>query len=272
MSDERPSAIITGAASGLGRAIAVRLARDGWRMALADVNEAGLRATLEQVRAAGGEGRVELLDVTQADHWQALRKRLQSDWRQLDLLVNNAGVAGSGEVGQFSLDNWHWLLDVNLFGTIYGCHTFVEWLKANPRGAHLVNTASLAGLLSAPTMAAYNVSKAGVVSLSETLYGELKQHGVGVTVVCPGFFRTELLASGRFQKEDERGVAERSMEAAPFTADDVADAAVRSIQQKQLYVVMGSKGRRWWRIKRWLPAFFARALAKRFAGGLPESL
>lgn len=272
MPDEPRNAIVTGAASGLGRAIAVRLARDGWRVALADINEGGARETLELVRAVGGHGQVERLDVTQPGEWQALCDRLQVQWSQLDLLVNNAGVAGSGEVGQFSLDDWRWLLDVNLYGAIYGCHTFVDWLKRNPRGSHLVNVASLAGLLSAPTMAAYNASKAGVVSLSETLHAELKQHGVGVTVLCPGFFSTGLLTCARFSSDDQRGVAERSMEAAAFSAEDVAEAAVRAIERKQLYVVMPRKGRTWWRIKRWLPAFFARALARRFAGGLPETL
>ena len=90
-----------------------------------------------------------------------------------DLLVNNAGIGGSGEVGRFSLESWRQLLEVNLFGGVMGCHTMVEWLKANPRGAHLMNTASFAAMAAAPSMAAYNVAKAGMLALSETLYGEL---------------------------------------------------------------------------------------------------
>src|SRR5690242_4032904 len=103
------NAIITGAASGLGRALAVRLARDRWHIAICDINDACSEETLRLVRSAGGSGQVEHLDVTDPDAWQALRDRLEPDWEQLDLLVNNAGVAGAGEVGEFSLEDWHWI-------------------------------------------------------------------------------------------------------------------------------------------------------------------
>ena len=142
------SAIVTGSASGLGRAIAVRLAQEGYRIALADVNDDANRETLELVEDRGGQGRVEHLDVSDPEGWHELIARLRNDWPQLDLLVNNAGVTTSGEVGEHSLDNWHWIMRINLFGAIYGCHHCVPWMKENPRGAHIVNIASVAAVMS----------------------------------------------------------------------------------------------------------------------------
>jgi NAD(P)-dependent dehydrogenase (short-subunit alcohol dehydrogenase family) len=264
MSSTRRNAIITGAASGLGRALALRLARDGWNIALCDINEAGAAESLELVRRAGGDGRVERLNVASPDDWQALSARLRADWQQLDLLVNNAGVAGAGNVGQFELDNWRWILDINLWNGIYGCHTFVEWLKENPRGAHILNTASMAAIVSAPGMAGYNVSKAGMLALSETLYGELKPHNVGVSCLCPSFFPTNLLSEGRFAETRMKQLAEREFKRSRFTADDVADAAVKAIARKQFYVMLPAEGRFYWRLKRLLPMTVLKLIARRF--------
>ncbi len=133
MADQRRNAIITGAASGLGRAIALRLARDGWNIAVCDINDARGTAVAEEVKAAGGDASFEHLDVTDIEQWQQLSQRLRDRWQSLDLLVNNAGVAAGGNVGEAPLDDWRWIIDINLYNGIYGCHTFVDWLKANPR-------------------------------------------------------------------------------------------------------------------------------------------
>jgi len=188
MTGRRRTAIVTGAGSGLGRALAVRLAGDGWEIALCDIDVAAAEETLALVEGAGGAGRVETLDVGRPEEWDALRERLARDWPRLDLLVNNAGVAVSGEVGCCPLEDWRWIVDANLWGTIHGCHACIDWLKANPDRPHIVNVASLAAIGAAPAMAAYNVTKAGIVALSETLWTELRPHGVGVTVLCPSFF------------------------------------------------------------------------------------
>ena len=263
---QRRHAIVTGAASGLGRAICLRLARDGWHIALCDINETGSQETLERVRAAGGDGQVELLDVRRPEQWQALRDKLQGTWSQLDLLVNNAGVAGAGEVGAFSLEDWHWIVDINLWNVIHGCHFFVDWLKRNPAGAHIINTASLAAVGSVPGMAGYNVTKAAVLSMSETLYAELLPHKVGVTVLCPAFFATNLLADARFVTDDSIKVARRAFERAKMTADDVADAAVQAMQRKRLYVMLPREGRIAWYLKRLAPAWFMRHTQQRLRG------
>ena len=259
------TAIVTGAASGLGRALAVRLARDGWTIALADINAAGCEETKRLVEAAGGGGSFEPLDITQLDQWEALRDRLQQRWEHLDLLINNAGIGGSGEVGRFTLDAWRRLLDVNLLGGIHGCHTMVDWLKANPRGSHLINTASFAAMAAAPSMAAYNVAKAGMLALSETLYAELRPQRVGVTVICPLFFRTNLLSNWPCTTDAERRAAEFYTENAGFSAEDVADAAVRAMHRGRLYVVLGHKARWYWRLKRLMPQKFLNMIARRYA-------
>ncbi len=263
---DRRHAIVTGAASGLGRAICLRLARDGWHIALCDVNEAGAHETLDLVRQAGGDGQIEKLDVRHPAEWQALRDKLQSSWPQLDLLVNNAGVAGAGDVGAFSLDDWRWIVDINLWNVIYGCHFFVDWLKRNPAGAHIINTASLAAVGSLPGMAGYNVTKAGVLSLSETLYAELLPHKVGVSVLCPAFFATNLLTDARFVTDDLIKIARRAFERAKMTADDVADAAVQAMQRKRLYVMLPREGRVAWYLKRLAPSWFLRNTQKRVRG------
>ena len=169
------------------------------------------------------------------------------------MLVNNAGVAGSGLVGEYSIENWQWIIDVNLWNGINGCHTFVDWLKANPRGAHIMNTCSLAAIVSAPTMAAYNVTKAGMLALSETLYSELMPHNVGVTAICPAVFRTNLLQTARWCREEERILFQRGFEEAKMTADDVAAAALRAMKHKQLYVVVPFESRVHWYLKRLAP-------------------
>lgn len=257
--------IVTGAASGLGRALCRRLARDGWRLAACDVNLPGAEETVDLVRREGGDGIAVELDVADRDAWVALEARLKREWDALDLLVNNAGVAGSGAVGEYGIQDWHWLLNVNLYGVIYGCDTFVPWLKVNPRGGHIINTASAAAFVTVPYMAAYNVSKAGIVALSESLYAELRDHRVGVTVLCPWFFETNLLKQGRFNRPAEKDLAEEEFRKSRCTADDVAEHAVRAIRRKRLYVVLPRTGRWLWYLKRSIPALFMMGMAGRMA-------
>lgn len=262
MADVRPSAIVSGAASGLGRALAVRLASDGWRIAIADVDAAGSEETQKLVAAAGGVGQVERLDVSRLEDWHALADRLRADWPRLDLLVNNAGVAGYGDVGAFPLEDWHWLLNINLYGAIYGCHTLVDWLKENGEGAHIINVASFAAIAPSPSMAAYNVAKAGIMALSETLYTELRPHGVGVTVVCPMFFRTNILDGARAYNPLRGEMIEEGTRRSALTAEIVADSAIRAMRRKQLYAIPGRQARWYWFLRRLSPASFLDGIAR----------
>ena len=258
-------AIVTGAASGLGRAVAVELARHAWHVAICDVNDSCSQETLALARQAGGSGQVEHLDVTKPDEWRALGEKLAAAWPQLDLLVNNAGVGVSGEVGQLPLEDWHWIININLYGAIYGCHTLIDWMKKNPHGAHIVNIASMAAIVSAPGMAPYNITKAGMVSFSETLYGELKPHNIGVTAVCPAFFPTNILNNGRFQKPEQRKMADRLMSQSRATADQVAKRIMRAITRRQLYVFVPTVASVFWRLKRLMPKTVLKLIARRQA-------
>lgn len=262
MNDTQRNAVVTGAASGLGRALAVRLARDGWRVAICDINRAGSEQTLDLVRDAGGNGRVEIFDVGNPTQWEALHERLRADWEQIDLLINNAGVTAIGEVGVLPLDDWQRLLQVNLSSAIYGCHTFVDWLKCNPRGAHVINIASTAAFESAPGTAAYNVTKAGVLSLSESLYAELLPHRVGVTAVCPSFFKSSILHDARFANDRWRSIFEQAIADTPLTAEEVAEEALRGMQRKSLYVILPARSRWNWRAKRFAPQRFLARVAR----------
>ncbi|REK10535.1 MAG: SDR family NAD(P)-dependent oxidoreductase [Planctomycetota bacterium] len=257
-------AIVTGAASGLGRALSLELAKRGWVIALCDLNDEGSAETLELVRGAGGDGRVEHLDVTQPEEWEKLRDKLTADWPRLDLLVNNAGVGVGGEVGQLSLDDWKWIVDINLWGAIYGVHTMVDWLKAN-RGSHIVNIASMAAIVSAPSMAPYNVTKAGMLSFSETLFGELMPHGVGVTGVCPAFFPTNIINSGRFASDDQQKTAAKLMSSSKCTAEYVSQRILRAIDRKDLYVFVPRVATFFWRMKRLMPVRVLKMIARRNA-------
>jgi NAD(P)-dependent dehydrogenase (short-subunit alcohol dehydrogenase family) len=270
MSSATKYALITGAGSGLGRALALELARDRWTIAVADINDSSAAESVELIQKAGGQAHAEHLDVTDPATWSAVSQSLRSRWPRLDLLVNNAGVAGAGLVGQYSLDDWRWIMNCNLWSVVYGCHTFVDWLKAN-RGSHIINTASFAAIASAPGMAAYNVTKAGVVSLSETLWGELSRDGVGVTVICPEFFATNLLKQSRFIDPNALKFAQRAFDKSTFTAEDVAKAALDAMRRRRLYVILPQAARTRWYMKRWNPQWFlnkvAQLMAKRTGGG-----
>ncbi|HEX3870584.1 MAG TPA: SDR family NAD(P)-dependent oxidoreductase [Pirellulales bacterium] len=270
MSEPRGYALITGAANGLGRALALALARDGWHVAIADVDVEASQQTLALIGDAGGSGQVEPLDVSRPEQWQALAVRLVAQWPRLDLLANVAGVAVSGEVGHVTLDNWRWSLDVNLMGTIFGCHTFVPWLKQNPRGAHIVNVASIAAFASLPAMAPYNVAKAGVVALSETMYAELRNANVGVTVVAPGFFASGLLERGRFAQPSHREFTSQAMRDSRLSVDDLARATLHAVRKRQFYVVLPRRARIFWWLKRMLPTRVLRFVASRYRSEIAE--
>jgi NAD(P)-dependent dehydrogenase (short-subunit alcohol dehydrogenase family) len=263
--EPRKHAIVTGAASGLGRAVALELGRKGWHCALCDINQDGSQESLALVRAAGGDGQVEPLDVTSPQAWQALREKLKATWPRLDLLVNNAGVGVAGQVGELSLDDWHWIVNINLYGAIYGCHSMVPWMKTNPQGGHIVNIASMAAIVSAPGMAPYNITKAGMVSLSETLHGELMPYRIGATAVCPSFFPTNILKNGRFQDAAQLKAAEKLMNNSKATPEKVARRVVRAVERDELYVFVPAVASVFWRLKRLMPKTLLRMIARRHA-------
>jgi short-subunit dehydrogenase len=246
-------AVITGAGGGFGRALAIELARRGAHLLLSDVNQQGVDetaaiATVEGARSA----RTVICDVTRLEDVETLAAACD---RPVDLVVNNAGVSSAGRVGELPIKDWRWTIEVDLFGVIYGCHVFVPMLLAQGHG-HVLNVASAAGLLCAPRMGAYNVAKAGVIALSETLSGELFGTKVGVTVVCPTFFRTNIARSGRFTDEKTRANAEKLVSGGK-TPEVVAKAALASVDRGSLYALPMVDARWLWRLKRAAPRTFS---------------
>ncbi len=253
-----PTAVITGAASGFGRALALAIAARGGHLFLSDVNEKGLAETERLARAKGArEVRTMACDVTKISEVEALSAAWDGP---IDLVVNNAGVSSGGLVGELSMEDWRWTIEVDLFGVIHGCHVFVPRLKKQGFG-HVLNVASAAGLMCLPRMGAYNVAKAGVIAISETLAGELGGTGVGVTVLCPSFFQTEIINSGRFTDDHTRKMAHKFMEKAR-PVDEIVAAALASIESDELYAIPMADARWLWRLKRALPASFRKIIAQ----------
>lgn len=258
---ERPRAVVTGAASGLGRAFALSLASRRGRVLIADIDEAGALETARLVAAAGGEAHTTRCDVRKSDEVSALLGEADRALGGVDLLINNAGVATGGLVGDVPLEDWTWVMEINLWGVIYGCHAFIPRFREQGRGA-ILNVASAAGLICPPKLGPYNVTKAGVVALSETLHAELAQSGTSVTVLCPTFFKTNIITSSRAHgSETEREAMKKRMEATKIQADDVARIALSAVDQGRLYAIPHQDGHFLWWLKRAVPsAFYGRLL------------
>jgi NAD(P)-dependent dehydrogenase (short-subunit alcohol dehydrogenase family) len=192
-------AVVTGAASGIGRAMADAFAAEGMRVVLADVESGALEHAAAAVRARGSAALAVPTDVSQAEQVQALADRAVAEFGRVDVVCNNAGVALSGPTWEHTLADWQWLLGVNLWGVVHGVRTFVPLMLKQGGEGHIVNTGSVAGLTSNPFMSIYNVSKHAVVTLSETLQKELTllDTQVRVSVLCPGFVNTRILEAER---------------------------------------------------------------------------
>lgn len=256
----RPRAVVTGAGSGLGRALCEELARRQARVLVSDIDAATAGETARRVTAAGGEAHVQVCDVTRPEQVEALATVAEEALGGVDLLVNNAGVLSAGRVGELPLAEWKHVLDVNLWGVIHGCHAFVPRMRRQGSG-HILNIASAAGLLYAPDLAPYNVSKAGVVALSETLYSELRPVGIGVTVACPTFFRTNIANAGHYTDEALRALGTRAVGEARVGPELVAYRLVRAVDRGAPHVLPMADARWGWRLRRLSPGFFLRALS-----------
>ncbi|HCF7580472.1 TPA: SDR family oxidoreductase [Pseudomonas aeruginosa] len=243
--------MITGVGSGLGREIALRWARDGWRLALADVNEAGLAESLKLVREAGGDGFTQRCDVRDYSQLTALAQSCEEKFGGIDVIVNNAGVASGGFFGELSLEDWDWQIAINLMGVVKGCKAFLPLLERSK--GKIVNIASMAALMQGPAMSNYNVAKAGVVALSESLLVELALVEVGVHVVCPSFFQTNLLDSFRGPSPEMKHQVGKLLESSPISAADIADYIHAEVAKGSFLILPHEQARMAWRIKQQNP-------------------
>ena len=261
--------LITGAGSGLGRAIALAFARKGWRIGVTDARADAAQRTLAEVTALGAQGFARALDVRSEDGFAAAVAQCQRELGGLDVLVNNAGVATSGTVAESPLAQWQWVLDINLLGCVRGSRAVIP-LFTQQRAGHIVNVASFAGIANPPALASYNVAKAAVISLSETLRFEMAPHGVGVSVACPSFFKTALIetsraaapAGGDAGGAQMEAITARLMETARVTADDVAADVCDAVLRNRFLVITHPDAKQRYHLKRLAPELYFRMARK----------
>ena len=245
------TAIVTGAASGIGFALASRFVAEGARVALADVEASALNDAAAKLRADGGEVLPVVADVSQADSVAALASRVADELGPVHVLCNNAGVGSGGLVADHRLEDWQWVLGVNMWGVIHGLHAFLPAMLAHGEEGHIVNTASLAGHVSAPFMAPYGASKFAVVAISESLFHELAMTNakIGVSVLCPGWVNTNIHASERnrpdalrtgaaaFGDSDPRAEMLKQVLTNGMAPDEVASLVVDAAKSDRFYVL-----------------------------------
>ena len=223
--------LVTGAASGLGAALTQ-----------------AFRARGDEVLATDITGGDLTLDITSDEDWAAALAHVEETWGGLDVLVNNAGVAGGGRLDVATMDEWEWITNINLFGVVRGTRTFVPLFKRQ-RSGHVVNVASLAGLVHPAGMASYNAVKAAVVALTETTGHELAGYDVRASVVCPSYFRTNLMSSLRGADEALAGVMSHLVESSPISAEEIAAAVLEGMDRGDEVIVPDRPARDAWQLK-----------------------
>jgi len=238
-------AAVTGAASGLGRAMARALANEGMRVAMADVDESNLALLGKETG-----GLTMKVDVSRQAEVEAFAARIEREFGKVHLVCNNAGVSPLGAAWEQSVAEWQWILGVNLWGVIHGVRSFAPRLIAQNEG-HIVNTASVAGLISPPGSGAYNVTKHAVVALSEALYHDLRERGsaVGVSVLCPAYVPTGIADAERNRPKDvevsrksdqtlaREAMLRKAVASGRLSAEDVARAVVAAVKENRFYIL-----------------------------------
>ena len=241
-------AVITGGASGIGRAVADKAATEGMKIILGDIEEGPLKAAVDDLNSTGAEALGVVTDVSDRASVEALRDAALERFGAVHLVHNNAGIGLGGPIWEITEEDWRWILGVNLWGVIHGVATFTPLLLEQGEG-HIVNTASIAGLIVAPFLGPYNATKQAVVAISETLFKDLQTVAapVGVSVLCPGFVQTRIAESERNRPEwapdrdvegaeELRGVIQDMVDGgiAPTT---VADRVIDAVRTNTFYIL-----------------------------------
>jgi NAD(P)-dependent dehydrogenase (short-subunit alcohol dehydrogenase family) len=251
------TALVTGAASGIGRASALAFARRGARLALCDLDEAGLAETASQARAAGVEVLTRRVDVSHPDEMAAFAEAVHREVEAVDLLMNNAGVGLGGGLLDTSLEDWHWIVDINLFGVVHGVHFFVPAMVRRGRGGHVVNVASMAAYVAGSTLPAYVTTKYAVLGLSESLREELAPHRIGVTAICPGMINTAIVRTGRMRGEAANEAARarmvRAFERRNYPPERVAENVLRAVARNRAVAPISPEAWLFYYAKRLVP-------------------
>jgi NAD(P)-dependent dehydrogenase (short-subunit alcohol dehydrogenase family) len=253
-------AVITGAASGIGYGLAERCAQEGMKVVLADIEENALDLAERHLREMGASTLVVPTDVSKANDVEALAEKVLNTFGAVHLLCNNAGVGTSSTTWGSTLADWEWVLGVNLWGVIHGIHVFVPIMLEQGNECHIVNTASVAGLITGASSGVYATTKHGIIALSETLYRELEQRGssIGVSVLCPGFTKTRIMESGRNRPEElqndtteeQRNLSDPIVQTLEYTitrmvskgipVQQVAELVMSAIRDEKFYILVNA--------------------------------
>jgi NAD(P)-dependent dehydrogenase (short-subunit alcohol dehydrogenase family) len=261
-------AVITGAASGIGRELALVCARRGAHLALCDINDTAVADTAEAARTVGARALTSRVDVSDADAMTRFAEATFARFGRVDLLVNNAGVGLVGGFLDTSRKDWEWLIGINLMGVVHGCDAFLPTMVESGRGGHVVNLSSAAGVLANPQLTAYSATKFAVFGLSEALRMELRPHGIGVTAVCPGIINTAITQTSPIRGSGD--VGERRMRLAStyakrgYTAKRVAHNILRAVDRDRAVAPIAAEAHVMYGLSRTAPPV-ARWLATRLA-------
>jgi NAD(P)-dependent dehydrogenase (short-subunit alcohol dehydrogenase family) len=251
------TALVTGAASGIGRATALAFARRGADLVICDIDEAGLAASAEAIRGLGRAVQAERVDVSSADQMAAFASSVHARREAVDILMNNAGVGIGGGFLDTSLADWDWIVGINLHGVVHGCHHFIPPMVRRGRGGHVINVSSAAGYSASSALAAYNATKFGVLGLSEALWEELRPHGIGVTAVCPGIIDTPITRSARLvgamDKPAVREEMVRGYQRRGYGPDRVAENVLKAVQRGRLVAPISPEAWALYYAKRFAP-------------------
>lgn len=240
-------AVVTGGASGIGRALCRGFARAGARVVVADLDEAGMDGTVAAVKQAGGDAIPVRTDVSRLADVQALADRAFAEWGAVHVVCNNAGVTVHGGLESATHQDWEWVIGVNLWGVIHGIEAFVPRMIAQREPGHIVNTASMAGLIASQGLGIYNTTKYAVVGLSETLQKDLRAYNIGVSVLCPMGVATAIRDSDRnrpahLKNPEARSRGEITLIGRTLSPEQVADQVLRAILANRLYIITHEEG------------------------------
>jgi len=259
--------VITGGASGLGKALAKEAAQQGWNIAVADINDEAGEATAQELQALGIKSMYQHCDISNRSDFETLLDAVISHLGRVDVLVNNAGVASAGFLSETTEAEWERLIQLNVMSCVRGTQVFLPQLvKAAQSADHpvaVVNVASLAALMLAPGMMSYNVAKAAVLAFSDSLRGEVEHQNIHVVAACPGFFKTNLVNSMQGVNQQLKDRIEGWMQKSNFTAEDVAREILDAVQKRRFLVLADGQSKKLNRLRRWFPEYFFRIKMKR---------
>jgi len=262
--------LVTGAGSGIGRATAMAFAGRGADVVICDVNQAGLDSTAGEIRRLGRTASPHTVDVADADRMRGFAEEVHRQIPAVDILVNNAGVGLGAGFLDTTLEDWSWILGINVRGVIHGCHYFLPKMVERGRGGHVVNVASAAAFIATEQLSAYSTTKFAVLGLSEALRDELAPHRIGVTAICPGIINTPITGSARLRGKAAAPGAREQMVAfyqkRNYGPERVAEKIVKAVARNAAVAPVSPEAWAMYLLKRTVPGFtawFNRRMAER---------